>query len=34
MIQLVSGMGTKEFNALMEKRKKEVPRMIIDSIKK
>jgi TetR/AcrR family transcriptional regulator len=34
MIQLVTGMGTKEFNALMEKRKREVPKMIIDSIKK
>jgi TetR/AcrR family transcriptional regulator len=34
MIQLVTGMSTKEFNALMEKRKKEVPKMIIDSIKK
>jgi len=34
MIQLVTGMDTKGFNALMEKRKKEVPKMIIDSIKK
>ena len=34
MVQLVTGMDTKEFNALMEKRKKEVPKMIIDSIKK
>ena len=34
MVQLVTGMDTKQFNALMEKRKKEVPKMIIDSIKK
>jgi TetR/AcrR family transcriptional regulator len=34
MVQLVTGMDTKGFNALMEKRKKEVPKMIIDAIKK
>lgn len=34
MIQLVTGMNTKQFNAIMEIRKKEVPKMIIDSIKK
>ena len=34
MIQLIGGMNTKQFNAIMEKRKKEVPKMIIDSIKK
>jgi TetR/AcrR family transcriptional regulator len=34
MIQLISGIDTKQFNALMEKRKKEVPKMIINSIKK
>ena len=34
MIQLITGMNTKQFNAIMEKRKKEVPKMIIDSIKK
>jgi hypothetical protein len=34
MIQLVTGVDTKQFNAMMERRKKEVPKMIIDSIKK
>jgi len=34
MIQLVTGMNTKQFNSIMEKRKKEVPKMIIASIKK
>ena len=34
MIQLVTGMDTKQFNSIMEKRKKEVPKMIIDTIKK
>lgn len=34
MVQLVTGMDIKQFNAIMEKRKKEVPKMIIDSIKK
>jgi TetR/AcrR family transcriptional regulator len=34
MIQLVTGMSTKEFSTLMEKRKTEVPKMIIESIKK
>ncbi|MGZ3881886.1 MAG: TetR/AcrR family transcriptional regulator [Flavisolibacter sp.] len=34
MIQLVTGMNAKQFHAIMENRKKEVPKMIIDSIKK
>lgn len=34
MIQLVSGMDRTGFNALMEKRKKEIPKLIIESIKK
>ncbi|MFL5742803.1 MAG: TetR/AcrR family transcriptional regulator [Flavisolibacter sp.] len=34
LLQHVSSMDTKAFHALMEKRKKEVPRMIIASIKK
>jgi TetR/AcrR family transcriptional regulator len=34
MVQLITGMDTAGFNAMMEKRKKEVPRLIIDSIKK
>ncbi len=34
MIQLITGMDNKEFNGLMEKRKKEVPHLIIQSIKK
>jgi TetR/AcrR family transcriptional regulator len=34
MIQLITGMDNKEFNDMMEHRKKEVPRMIIRSIKK
>jgi TetR/AcrR family transcriptional regulator len=34
MLQLVTGMDTDAFYALMEKRKKEIPRLIIDSIKK
>ena len=34
MVQLITGMDTAGFNALMEKRKKEVPGIIIDSIKK
>jgi TetR/AcrR family transcriptional regulator len=33
MVQLITGMNNKEFNALMEQRKKEVPRLIIGSIK-
>lgn len=34
MIQLITGMSTKEFNDLMEIRKKEIPKIIIESIKK
>jgi AcrR family transcriptional regulator len=34
MIQLVSGMDRTQFNALMEQRKKSIPRLIIESIKK
>lgn len=34
MVQLISGMDTKEFNILMEQRKAEVPKLIIESIKK
>jgi TetR/AcrR family transcriptional regulator len=34
MIQLVTGMDRTQFNALMEQRKKEVARLIIDSVKK
>lgn len=34
MIQLVTGMDRTQFNAMMEQRKKEVSRLIIDSIKK
>lgn len=34
MIQLVSGMNRTEFNALMEQRKKTVPKLVIESIKK
>lgn len=34
IIQLISGKGINEFNEMMEKRKKEVAKMIIDSIKK
>jgi TetR/AcrR family transcriptional regulator len=34
MIQLITGMNTKQFNAIMEKRKTEVPKMLIESIKK
>ena len=34
MIQLITGMDNKEFNGLMEQRKKEVPQLIIQSIKK
>jgi AcrR family transcriptional regulator len=34
MLQLVTGMDTASFNALMEKRKTEIPRLIINSIKK
>ncbi|HEY1113192.1 MAG TPA: helix-turn-helix domain-containing protein [Chitinophagaceae bacterium] len=33
LLQHVTGMDSAEFNALMEERKKEVPRMIIESIK-
>lgn len=33
LIQLITGMDSKEFNAMMEQRKKEVPRLIINSIK-
>jgi TetR/AcrR family transcriptional regulator len=33
LVQVITGMDTSEFNALMEERKKEVPRMIIESIK-
>lgn len=34
MIQLITGMDSKQFNELMEQRKKEVPQLIIQSIKK
>jgi AcrR family transcriptional regulator len=34
MIQLISGKNRNQFNTMMEQRKKEVPKMIIDSIKK
>ncbi len=34
MIQLIAGIDSKQFNDLMEKRKKEVPRLIIQSIRK
>ena len=34
MVQLITGIDTAGFNAMMEKRKTEVPRLIIDSIKK
>jgi len=34
MIQLITGMDTKQFNEMMEKRRKEVPQLIIQSIKK
>lgn len=33
LVQLITGMGSQAFNALIEERKKEVPRMIIESIK-
>lgn len=33
LVQHITGMDTEEFNTLMEQRKKEVPRMIIESIK-
>ena len=34
MIQLISGKNRKQFNEMMEQRMKDVPKMIIDSIKK
>ena len=34
LVQLITGMDAKQFNALMEQRKKEVPGLIIASIKK
>ncbi len=34
MIQLIAGMDRAQFNVMMEQRKKEVPKLIIDSIKK
>jgi TetR/AcrR family transcriptional regulator len=34
MIQLISGKDRSQFNAMMEQRKKDVPKMIIESIKK
>ena len=34
LVQLITGMNTKQFNTLMEQRKKEVPQLIIESIKK
>jgi TetR/AcrR family transcriptional regulator len=34
MLQLISGKDRSAFNAMMEQRKKEVPKMIIDSIRK
>jgi TetR/AcrR family transcriptional regulator len=34
MIQLISGKDRSQFNVMMEQRKKDVPKMIIDSIKK
>ena len=34
MIQLITGMDNKQFNEMMEHRKKEVPKLIIRSIKK
>jgi TetR/AcrR family transcriptional regulator len=34
MLQMVTGMDMNAFNALMEERKKEVPRLIIESIRK
>jgi TetR/AcrR family transcriptional regulator len=33
MVQLITGMDTKMFKALMEERKKLVPQLIIESIK-
>lgn len=34
MVQLITGMDNKQFNEMMEQRKKEVPQLIIQSIKK
>jgi hypothetical protein len=34
MIQLITGMDNKQFNEMMEKRKKEVPQIITQSIRK
>lgn len=34
MVQLITGMDNKQFNGMMEQRKKEVPQLIIQSIKK
>ena len=34
MIQLITGMDNKQFNSLMEERKKQIPQFIIQSIKK
>ena len=34
MIQLIAAMDRTEFDVMMEQRKKEIPRLIIDSIKK
>jgi len=34
MIQLIAGIDNKQFNDMMEKRKKEVPQLIINSIRK
>lgn len=33
LVQLISGLNKKQFNTLMEERKKEVPRLIIESLK-